>query len=158
VTEIELPPHFRELGNAHRQIQYFEVSRALRDEYERHAEKLSDVLKSWISEGLACPRDSYQRQLRFVADCRQTINLLFDEVDVLLTPSALGEATFGLQSTGSAIFNSNWTALGLPCLNIPACRGPNNLPVGVQVVGRYHNDEKTLGFADWIYRALNVHV
>ena len=51
--------------------------------------------------------------------------------DAILTLPAPGEAPFGLADTGSAVFNAVWTQLHMPCLTLPAGRGPNGLPVGV---------------------------
>ncbi|MBS0642204.1 MAG: hypothetical protein JSS43_20250, partial [Proteobacteria bacterium] len=56
-------------------------------------------------------------------------------LDVILTPSAPGEAPEGLHTTGNAIFQQMWTLLHVPCVAIPVGRGPKGLPVGVQIVG-----------------------
>ena len=50
------------------------------------------------------------------------------DFDVLLTPSAPGEAPAGLGWTGDPIFNAAWTALHVPCITVPAGVGPAGLP------------------------------
>jgi Asp-tRNA(Asn)/Glu-tRNA(Gln) amidotransferase A subunit family amidase len=82
---------------------------------------------------------------------------VFREFDVLLTPSAPGEAPEGLERTGSAVFNRPWTLLGVPCVTVPAGVGPHGLPVGVQLVGRYGDDARTFSYADWVRKAIDVH-
>ena len=68
-------------------------------------------------------------------------------LDVVLTPSAPGEAPEGLHTTGNAIFNRMWTLLHVPCVGIPVCRGPNNLPIGVTLVGPRLTDARLLAIA-----------
>jgi Asp-tRNA(Asn)/Glu-tRNA(Gln) amidotransferase A subunit family amidase len=75
-------------------------------------------------------------------------------VDVLLTPSAIGEAPEGLSSTGDPAFNRIWTLLGVPCLNLPGAVAPSGMPVGVQLVGRSGCDGDLLAAAAWIEEAL----
>ncbi len=76
------------------------------------------------------------------------------EFDAVLTLSAPGEAPRGLAETGPAIFNGLWTLLYMPCLTLPAGTGPNGLPVGVQLVGRRHGDERLLATGLWVEKAL----
>jgi Asp-tRNA(Asn)/Glu-tRNA(Gln) amidotransferase A subunit family amidase len=71
-------------------------------------------------------------------------------VDVLLTPSAVGEAPAGLSSTGDPAFNRIWTLLHLPCVTVPAGVGPHRMPLGVQAVGPLRGDGELLGHAAWI--------
>ncbi|HEY1417829.1 MAG TPA: amidase, partial [Myxococcaceae bacterium] len=49
-----------------------------------------------------------------------TMNGVLGEVDVLLTPSAPGEAPEGLANTGDPIFNRVVTLLGVPAISLPA--------------------------------------
>ena len=87
--------------------------------------------------------------------CRTVFANVFSDVDVLLTPSAPGQAPEGIQETGSSVFNRNWTLLGVPCVTIPAGRGAKGLPLGVQFVGAYDDDERVLRCADWTRAALD---
>jgi amidase len=63
--------------------------------------------------------------------------------------SRAGEAPEGLANTGDATFNSLWTQTGMPAVTIPSGRGPKGLPLGLQIVGRYRNDERALQVAAW---------
>ena len=74
--------------------------------------------------------------------------------DAILTLPAPGEAPRGLAETGPAIFNGLWTLLYMPCLTLPAEKGPNGLPVGIQLVRRRHDDERLLATGLWAERAL----
>ena len=75
---------------------------------------------------------------------------IFSDVDLLLTPSAAGEAPEGLGSTGDPSFNSIWTLAWTPCVTLPAGTGPKGLPLGIQLVGPRFRDEATIDTAAWV--------
>jgi Asp-tRNA(Asn)/Glu-tRNA(Gln) amidotransferase A subunit family amidase len=74
--------------------------------------------------------------------------------DAVLTLPAYGEAPEGLSYTGDAEYCAPWTLLGVPALSLPAGFGKNHLPLGLQVVGPYLNDLRTLRVAKWIESTL----
>jgi len=76
------------------------------------------------------------------------------DVDVLLTPSALGAAPHGLGSTGDATFNRLWTLMGPPCVNVPGLADETGLPLGIQVVGRFARDQAALEAGGFLEQAL----
>ena len=71
-------------------------------------------------------------------------------------PAGAGASAAGLGSTGSAVFNALWTLLYMPCLTLPAGEGPDGLPVGIQLVGRRHDDARLLDVALWVERTLGA--
>jgi Asp-tRNA(Asn)/Glu-tRNA(Gln) amidotransferase A subunit family amidase len=71
-----------------------------------------------------------------------------------ISPSALGPAPHGLESTGDPVMNLPWTHAGLPALNLPAGLSGASLPMGLQVVGRYGQDETLLAWAEALEGAL----
>lgn len=154
LEDCELPAPFAALGEGHRRIEYFEIARALQHEYRHHCEQMSAGLVSRVQEGLACPGEAYDAAVMHARECRVLIDAAFADFDALLAPSAIGEAPLGLSSTGKAVFNRMWTLLGLPCVTIPCNRGPVGLPVGVQIIGRFRSDKKTLEIAAWIERQI----
>jgi Asp-tRNA(Asn)/Glu-tRNA(Gln) amidotransferase A subunit family amidase len=79
---------------------------------------------------------------------------VFERHDVLLTPTAPGEAPEGHESTGNAIFNNLWTELHLPALTIPAFKGPRGLPIGPQLIGKWSDDRRLIAAAKWIVARL----
>jgi Asp-tRNA(Asn)/Glu-tRNA(Gln) amidotransferase A subunit family amidase len=81
---------------------------------------------------------------------RAHLDDIFGEFDVLLTPSAAGEAPKGLGSTGNPSFNSIWTLAWTPCVTLPSGIGPSGLPLGIQLVGKRFADEALLDKAAWV--------
>jgi amidase len=76
--------------------------------------------------------------------------------DVLLTPSAVGEAPKGLSDTGPVAFNYLWTIAYTPALTLPAGKGPNGLPLGLQLVARRYEEDRLLDAASWVARKLGL--
>lgn len=152
VDAAELPAPCGELPRIHPLIEHFEAARALAHEHTRHADRLSAKLRDRLDHGLAQPAAEYRQAHALAQACRESVARWFDGHDVLLTPSAPGEAPEGLATTGSATFNRRWSLLGLPCLTLPVMRGPRSLPVGVQLVGRWHDEARLLATAAFIER------
>ncbi len=67
-------------------------------------------------------------------------------IDMWLSPSAPGTAPKGLDSTGDPVMNLPWTHSGLPTLTLPAGTGANGLPLGLQLTGRWYEDEAMIGW------------
>ncbi len=62
----------------------------------------------------------------------------------------------GLETTGEPMFQEFWTALHVPTITLPTHRGPNGLPVGIQLVARHYEDEALLAFANIIVERLGA--
>ena len=154
VRDFALPADFDELYPEQELIMNFEAARGFAHERFTRPELLSEPLRTTLEEHWHMPRERYDAAMRHARECRRVFDGLFTEVDVLLTPSAPGEAPRGLESTGSALFNRNWTLLGAPCVTVPYGQGESGLPLGVQIVGRYDDDERVLLAAEWVRQAL----
>jgi Asp-tRNA(Asn)/Glu-tRNA(Gln) amidotransferase A subunit family amidase len=154
VKEVTLPSEFDRLAEAHVTIQIFEGARCCAYELTQHAEQLSANVRQLLEPGKTLPYADYQAALRLAATCRQQLNAIFAEHDVLLVPSAPGEAPVGLQATGDPIFNRLWTLLHTPALNLPGLVGPQGLPVGVQAIAPVGADDRLLDVAAWMHPRL----
>jgi Asp-tRNA(Asn)/Glu-tRNA(Gln) amidotransferase A subunit family amidase len=110
-----------------------------------------------MNAGMAVTLAQYDQAQAWLAGCRNQLAAVFQEVDVLLAPSAPGAAPAGLENTGDPIFCRIWTALHIPTVNIPAGHAPNGLPVGLQVVGPVGSDALTLAAAHALHQHLGTH-
>lgn len=120
----------------------------------RHRIRLSPPLIELLDRGHAISPEAYARAREKREEYRRWFDGLFDGYDAIVTIPAPGEAPEGLSSTGDATFNSLWTQTALPAVTIPSGRGPRGLPLGLQVVGRYREDERALQVAAWCEAAL----
>ena len=46
--------------------------------------------------------------------------------------------------------NLPWTHAGMPAVTLPAGRASNGLPLGIQLVARFGEDEKLLAWAELV--------
>jgi amidase len=154
VRDIALTP--ADILDHHRRIFEFEAARNYAHEYEEHGELLSEALREGLlARGRALPLAAYIEALETAEAFRRSLDDVFSDVDVLLAPSAIGEAPQGLGSTGDARFNAIWTLAWTPCLTLPAGNGRKGLPLGIQLVGPRFRDEALLDAAAWVEARLH---
>jgi amidase len=139
---------------AQRVIMHFELARSFADEALRHPESLSEELRDQIATGRALTLTAYHDAQARAEAGRLAIDAILAKYDFLLTLPTPGEAPKGLTFTGDPLFNSVWTLLYLPCITLPAGRGPQQLPLGVQLVGARRQDDSLLGWAAWSQQTL----
>jgi Asp-tRNA(Asn)/Glu-tRNA(Gln) amidotransferase A subunit family amidase len=155
VRELELPAEFDNLVAAQETIQIFEGARCFTYELTRHRERLSPRLLELLAPAEHLSYAAYAEAVALAATCRRRLETVFTAHDVLLVPSAPGEAPAGLEATGNPLFNRMWTLLHTPAVNLPGQTGPNGLPVGVQVIGPLGMDDRLLAIAAWMHPRLS---
>jgi Asp-tRNA(Asn)/Glu-tRNA(Gln) amidotransferase A subunit family amidase len=154
VTDFDMPAGSERLFDEHGTIMHYEAARALAWEYQHHRDQISASLRPRLDEGRQTPRAAYDAARELGRDCRRRLAEQMREYDFLLTPSAPGKAPGSLTSTGSSLFNRVWTLLGVPCVTLPFDTGPQELPLGVQLVGRHEADMELLAWAEWAETAI----
>lgn len=70
-----------------------------------------------------------------------------NNIDIWICPSTVGPAPKGLGSTGDPVMNLPWTQIGFPAINIPTTKNEEDLPMGLQIVGKWNADESLLAWA-----------
>jgi amidase len=153
-ADLTWPRVFDGLFDAQKTVQVFETSRALAAEFVYRRDLLSVRLIELIESGRATATQDYVAALQLGRACAAAIDSLFGAADVVLAPSAPGEAPKGIASTGDPIFNRPWHLLGCPMINLPFGRGDAGLPLGISVIGRPGDDARTFAAAAWIEHAL----
>jgi len=149
VTEFHVPGDFAALTEAQKTVMAFDATRSFAYEHLAHGDQLSAKLRELIAVGARCSLQDYAKAQTSAEDTRRQLDEQLQPVDLLLTPSAVGEAPQGLQTTGDPLFNRAWTLLQLPTITLPAGKGPHGLPIGIQLVGRRGDDTRLLAFAQW---------
>jgi Asp-tRNA(Asn)/Glu-tRNA(Gln) amidotransferase A subunit family amidase len=156
VSDVEFAAPFRNIADHHRRIFNYEAAHNYAYEHLEHRDQVSQILLDTVLDpGRTLPVDDYIEALETAEAFRAHLDDIFGDVDVLLTPSAAGEAPEGFGSTGDPAFNSIWTLGWIPCVTLPAGTGPKGLPLGVQLVGQRFADEKLLDAAAWVEAKLN---
>jgi len=151
VSEVVLPKEFERIDDAHRWVSSFEFARNRAWEIDHHFEMISETLRNnRLKDGLACSFETYRESRSFLARTRRTMHDVFKDFDVLLVPSASGEAPVGLNATGNASHCLIWTSTHVPCMTLPLFGGPNGLPVGAQLVAARNHDRQLFEVARWV--------
>lgn len=141
---VELPDEFRQAYEDHAALMALEAARSLRAEYQLHRQQLSSELVGLIQQGLEVGVDEERSVRNRLAKCRAVLDAILEDYDCFITPSAPGSAPKSLASTGDSIFNRLWTAMHVPCIQIPAGKASNGMPLGVQFVSRRYSDDLLL--------------
>jgi Asp-tRNA(Asn)/Glu-tRNA(Gln) amidotransferase A subunit family amidase len=155
VVKRGLPALFREARDRHRVINSTEASRSFGRYARETPKKLSAHLRGFVAEGRRSEAH-YADALAYASRARVAFDAAFGDDDVFIVPSAPGEAPRGIAWTGDAVFNSWLSLLQVPCVTLPFACGPRGLPLGVQLVGRYGQDERLLAIARWTAERLDI--
>ena len=137
VDEIELPEGFGKIPEWHKIIMESDMATSFSEEYKKSKNKLSDKIIEAIERGMKYTSMEYNNALLKIDVANAYFKQFFHDYDAILTPSANGEATKGLQSTGDPIFSTVWTYCGMPSISLPLLQGKNKLPIGIQLVSSY---------------------
>jgi Asp-tRNA(Asn)/Glu-tRNA(Gln) amidotransferase A subunit family amidase len=154
VEARELPEAFAALKTAHPIVMNAESARALGWELATHPDGLSEGLRERMEFGMNQTEAALTEAYDVFARTQHAFPEAMAGLDVLVTPSAPGEAPNGLEWTGDPAFNFIWTSLHVPCVTVPVGTGPNGLPLGIQIVGRHGEDRAVLAWARWVESAL----
>ncbi len=154
VQDLTLPDEFNGLADAQLIVMHGEGRAAFLAEYLGSHALLHDEFRAHVENRRGITRRALLDAYDLAARCRPAFDAIAGDYDAVLTPAAVGEATPGLASTGDAAFNRIWTLLHVPCVGIPGFRGPNGLPVGVQLIGPRFTDRKVLAVAERVAAAV----
>ncbi|MCX5591128.1 amidase [Alcaligenes endophyticus] len=145
--QIENDEQAHELLTLHGQIMHYEMAQALLPVWQACDDALRAETINDIKTGLAIPSSDYQQWQTRRRDLQIQWAERYAQYDAIVTPASTGPAPLGIQSTGSSILNRIWSLLGWPCMNMPYGQA-NGLPLGLQVVGRPHQDKNLLELLD----------
>jgi Asp-tRNA(Asn)/Glu-tRNA(Gln) amidotransferase A subunit family amidase len=156
VKELVLPKFFDEAWESLWLIVSRDAVKSFFSVESRHRIRLSPALQELLDRGHRVTPEQYARAKEKRDHYRQWLDGQLGRFDAIVTIPAAGEAPEGLASTGDPTFASLWTQTGLPAVTIPSGRGPRGLPLGLQIVGGYRDDERALRVAAWCEAMLGV--
>lgn len=140
VSELQMPPAWRPLAEAHSTVMDVEVAMNMRASLGPRVGLISEKARTIVARGDETSAAAYLDALRIRTAALAPLGGIEESFDVILAPSALGVAPEGLEFTGDPVMCRPWTLLGLPCANVPAVSRSDGLPVGVQAVGAASDD------------------
>lgn len=147
VEEISFPSEFDKLLNWHTCVLFSEGRSAFRPEYMMARDRLDEFLVKHAENGHGYSKKDYLEAFDGMASLRPKWDAIAEQYAAVIVPSIPDEAPIGLESTGSAVFNSMWTALHVPVVNVPGFQGENGMPVGLSLVAPRYKDQALLAVA-----------
>ena len=154
VVEAEMPAVFAGIEDSFKIITSVETVRAMAQEMREHLASMNHWLQDAHRAGTAFDLASYEKAQVHAIECQRALAGIYERCDVIITPSACGEATTDLASVSNSAFNRVWTLMHGPCVSIPAFTGPHGMPVGIQVVGPPGSDARLIATSKRIAEAL----
>jgi Asp-tRNA(Asn)/Glu-tRNA(Gln) amidotransferase A subunit family amidase len=147
--EVDLGASIRSAWDWHRCIMEAEMAAHLELEWSKGRERLSEPLRQQLTRGREVLALDYQQALARIPRLNDGFDELFQRYDAILTPAVPGSAP-PLANTGDPVFCTLWSLCGMPALNLPLLHSPDNLPLGLQLVGRRGDDARLLRNARWL--------
>jgi Asp-tRNA(Asn)/Glu-tRNA(Gln) amidotransferase A subunit family amidase len=140
---------YQEIRARHNVIMSADAANVHKAWFERHESLYSEKFTELVQRGQSVMDAEYQVAMEardnFRKDMAQTMNE--NNIDLWISPPAVGSAPKGLDATGDPIMNLPWTQIGFPSINIPTTKDKDGLPMGLQVVGAWNADELLLNWA-----------
>ncbi|MCA2998629.1 MAG: amidase [Rhodocyclaceae bacterium] len=154
VTLLELPAGFDAVWDIASTICDVEGAQVNRCFLNDTPPRISRHMLDLITRGIAQSAPDYQR----AKAAQQSLILQFHELlapfDAALTAPTCGEAPAGLADTGDAVFCIPFSVLGGPAITLPAAMSASDLPLGIQLVHRWGDDQRLVDAARWIEQRL----
>jgi Asp-tRNA(Asn)/Glu-tRNA(Gln) amidotransferase A subunit family amidase len=147
---VEIPGEFDAALRVHRTIMLYEAARMSRKVRAQYRAEFSDYLNAALDEGESIGDADYREAMKTRTQLQHSLAYFFDRgYSAIITPPAVGEAPATLDNTGDPRFCTIWTLTGSPAITIPTGKGPNGLPLGLQLVGAAEEESYLLATAAW---------
>lgn len=145
---------FAKIRERHLRLTAAEAAEVHQDWFARYRDLYAPQTVELIERGQAVSSRTVKRDRAGREQLRDELMSLMEEhgIDLWVSPAAPGPAPRGLASTGDPVMNLPWTYAGLPVLGVPAGRNAEELPMGLQLTGRWRADEDLLHWGDDIER------
>lgn len=135
--------NFEAIVERHNLILAAEAAQVHAHWFKKYGDRYHEKTMALIEKGREISKNDLEEALIGRRDFVQDLLRLMDEhgLDLWISPAAPGTALKGLDSTGDPIMNLPWTHSGIPTINIPSGVNDKGLPMGLQVAGRWYEDE-----------------
>lgn len=152
ITFVNVPEEIdiKALADHHYKIMAFEVARNLQYEYQTGL--MDEYITELIHTGLEMSHFDYLQHLESVEKIKTDyVNWMNKaSIDLTIAPAAPGIAPLGLEKTGQPFMSRPWQVMGLPVTTFPMAY-QQNMPLGIQLVGKFHQDDELLAQSDYLY-------
>ena len=139
---------FAEMPELWRSLYRFEFKWPMLQYKERYPDKIPPRLLMGLKEAEGLSQAEYREALNRRVRIRDLHRQLCLRADAFITLSSAGPGPVGMDQ-GSAVFNEGSSVVGMPALSLPLM-AVGNVPVGVQILGQFDEDERLTAIGRWI--------
>ena len=154
IVDAGMPPVFAGIENSFQVISSVETARTMANEMRDHLATMNRWLQETARTAALVDQGQYDAAQLHAIACQRALAEIFERCDLIITPSACGEATGDLTGVSNSAFNRIWTLMHGPCVSIPAFTGPHGMPVGIQIVGPGGTDARTIALSQLVAEAV----
>jgi Asp-tRNA(Asn)/Glu-tRNA(Gln) amidotransferase A subunit family amidase len=149
IKRVQAMPDIEQINLRHRRLIAAEMAEVHQEWFARYASIYRQRTADFIIFGQDISGKELAELRKSCTELRNELHGMMEQygIDLWVSPSALGEAPEGIESTGDPVMNLPWTHAGVPSLNIPAGKGENGLPLGLQFCAGFMKDERLLEWA-----------
>ena len=157
VMDVPAMGDFEEIEARHRALMAAEAAQVHESWFARFDHLYHAKTAALLTSGAMVPDEVVSAARQGRIQLRRELMGLMEAhgIDLWIAPAAPGTAPVGLESTGDPVMNLPWTQSGLPSLTIPSGFDEQGLPFGLQLIGRWHGDERLLSEAEDVAAALD---
>jgi aspartyl-tRNA(Asn)/glutamyl-tRNA(Gln) amidotransferase subunit A len=152
VEEVEVP-YPKEANDANMLTMEAEGYAYHRVNLVKRWEDYGRFTRPFLARGALRTSGDYVQAQRFRSHFCREIARLFDSLDVIVTPAALGPAQrladrVAEKVSAAPSFTGQWNLAGLPAVVLPCGTDHSNLPLAMQIVGKPFAEDTLLRVAD----------
>jgi len=153
VKRVEALAQIADLNEQHRRLVFGEFAREHAENFARHEPLYRPKTVEAIRLGQQVSAAELNELRGSPARLRAELEGLMahEEIDLWVSPAAVGPAPKGIETTGDPNMNLPWTHAGMPVVTVPAGQSArpegSRLPLGLQLTARYGADEALMARA-----------
>ena len=136
----------QQIDRVHRRLISAEMARVHQAWWPQHSASYRPLTRNIIESGLEIDDAELHSLQRDWKDNMVSVAAEMDDlgIDFWLAPAATDHADRGLGATGNPVMNLPWTHAGMPVVSLPTHLDDQDLPHGLQVIGKCNGDEQLL--------------
>lgn len=162
VNEVEVP-YPKEANHANMLTMEAEGYAYHRKNLVERWEDYGRFTRPFLARGALRTSGDYVQAQRFRSHFCREIARLFDSLDVIVTPAALGPAQHLSERVAEKVsaapsFTGQWNLAGLPAVVLPCGIDHSNLPLALQMIGKPFAEDTLLRVADAYQQHTNWHL